>query len=446
MGLSLAQEWHIVSVSSEEWAGWSNSISIDSRDYPHIAYNCFKLKYAKWTGSEWDIQTVDSESGVGSHPSIALDSQGNPHISYYSWPGKDLKYAHLTGSEWDIQTVDSDGAVGLYTSIALDQQDHPHISYYDDTNADLKYARWTGSVWDIQTLVSKGEGGWYTSIALDSQDYPHISYCGDSPNYRLKYTHWTGNEWDTQIVDSAYYVSWDTSIALDSQDNPHISYYDANKDDLKLAWYGYDLEVGLTSFNARARGDTISLSWTVQTTEGEKILGFNIYRREVGLITTCKECEDAYPRLKDISEKTWQKVNTSPITEQNPFSYTDSGAESGHCYEYRLEAILADKNPATLGTCGVSAGLPPASFAILSVYPNPASDWLTCLLALPQAGTVELALYDLSGRLVLNQHLEVSEPTELEAILDVSMLASGVYTLQASGFGTTTEGRAVIAR
>ncbi len=103
-------------------------------------------------------------------------------------------------------------------------------------------------------------------------------------------------------------------------------------------------------------------------------------------------------------------------------------------------------SPETLATTQATAGLPPASFAILALYPNPASDYLTCLLALPQAGTVELALYDLSGRLVLNQQLEVSEPTELEAILDVSGLASGVYTLQASGFGTTTEGRAVIAR
>jgi len=88
----------------------------------------------------------------------------------------------------------------------------------------------------------------------------------------------------------------------------------------------------------------------------------------------------------------------------------------------------------------------PLSFSITAIYPNPASDKLTCLLALPSAGPVELSLYDLSGRLVLEKRLEATEPTELEAILDVSMLASGVYTLQMTAFGTTAEGRAVIAR
>lgn len=114
-------------------------------------------------------------------------------------------------------------------------------------------------------------------------------------------------------------------------------------------------------------------------------------------------------------------------------------------YEYKLEALLDVEKAETLGTTQATTGKP-TSFAILALYPNPASDTLTCLLAVPSAGAVELALYDLSGRLVFDKHLEVSEPTELSAVLDVSELASGVYTLWASSAGAEVSERAVVVR
>ena len=119
--------------------------------------------------------------------------------------------------------------------------------------------------------------------------------------------------------------------------------------------------------------------------------------------------------------------------------------EFGVAYEYRLEAVLADDAPEILGTTQATAGQP-ASFAILALYPNPSSDYLTCLLALPEAGAVELALYDISGRLVLERQFEATEPTEMEAVIDVSGLASGVYTLRANQGGAIITARAVVAK
>jgi len=243
-------------------------------------------------------------------------------------------------------------------------------------------------------------------------------------------------------VDTGGDVGEHTSISLDPSDYPHISYYDKSNYDLKYSWYGYSLGVELSSFSAHPEDSAINLNWQIHTTEDEQIAGFNLYRREM-VDEMSPLGEDMYPRLLDDD---WLRINTYLITGQNPYAYTDSDVVPGVAYEYKLEAVLADDSAETLGTTQATAGLPPASFAILALYPNPASDYLKCLLALPKAGPVELSLYDLSGRLVLNQQLEATEPTELEAILDISGLASGVYTLQASGFGTTAEGRAVIAR
>ncbi len=474
-------EWYIQVVDFDGNVGRYSSIALDTQDCAHISYyddNDNNLKYCKWTGSEWEIQTVDSYDTTGKYTSIALDSQDNPHISYcFGGYYTNLKYAYWTGSVWEIYTVDGSPHAGLHSSVSVDSQDYPHISYSNQYVVNsLWYAKWNGNFFEKQ-VVDTGEAGRFNSIAIDSQNQPHISYKGGSGN--LEYAHCTGSGWDKQIVDDGFAFSG-TSIAIDSQDYPHVSYYAAKNEDLKYSyWTGEDweiqvvdseLEVGkyssialddhnyphisyfylgcqlgtdveLISFNAQAKGNTISITWHVQTTEGEQIAGFNLYRREM-IDEMTSLGEDRYPRLL---EDNWQKINPDLITGENPYSYTDSHVDFGVAYQYKLEAVLAADAPEILGTTQATAGQP-ISFSILALYPNPSSDNLTCLLALPEAGPVELTLYDISGRLVLERRFEATEPTEMEAVIDVSNLASGVYTLRANQGGLEASARAVVLR
>jgi hypothetical protein len=71
---------------------------------------------------------------------------------------------------------------------------------------------------------------------------------------------------------------------------------------------------------------------------------------------------------------------------------------------------------------------------------------LTCLLSVPDAGLVKLELYDLSGRLVASQKLEASDAIEMEAVIDVSSLTSGVYTLKAACNGAEANAQCVVAK
>jgi hypothetical protein len=444
--------WHITSVDTVGAVGGSASLALDSSDYPHISYLDFSnwdLKYAYWTGYEWSIASVDTDGEVGFNASLTLDSSGYPHISYLESIDTigNLEYACWNGSEWSITLVDTAGDVGHSASLALDSLDYPHISYYDETNGDLKYAFWTGSIWSITSVDTAEDVGWDTSLALDSSDYPHISYF-DASNADLKYAYWTGSSWSITSIDTVGDVGFDGSLALDTSDNPHISYSDFSNNDLKYAWYEPTCQINLLSFTVQAKDKgSIVLNWQVETTPpmagGEQIAGFNLYRRPFAA-----DVAESYSFPLQEKNQGWVKINPSLITGQNPYSYADYPAEGGanpdEGGEYRLEAVLADKSTEILGTASC-APTPPA-FAITRLYPNPASDMLTCLLSIPNAGLVNLELYDLSGRLVASQKLEAGKVTELEAVMDVSSLASGVYTLQATCNGAEAKAQCVVAR
>lgn len=433
--------WLTETVDAEGFTGFHTSIALDTSNYPHISYCDISngdLKYAYWDDYCWQIITVDTAGDVGFTPSIVLDAYNRPHISYYDNSAGDLKYAYYGGSTWQISSVDTSGDVGWNTSIAIDLDDCPHISYYDATDGNLKYAYTDGSNWQIISVDTSGNVGDCSSIAIDSDDYPHISYL-HLDDLDLKYAWRSGSKWEFVTVDSEGWVGFDTSIALDSQDNPHISYYDSTNNDLKYARNIPSVEVELASFTAQGEGDSISLCWIVHATEGEDILGFNLYRRETELR------EPSSPFGTDFSQ-ICKPINSGLITGQNPYNYTDSGVEGGRRYEYRLEAVFSDDTPTTLGTCQVTAGITPRWFSIIAVYPNPAWERLTCLLFLPDAGAVELCLYDLSGRLVAEKRLTADEAGEMEVELCVAGLASGVYSLRAYAFGASADSRAVIVR
>jgi hypothetical protein len=439
--------WDITSVDTSGDVGGYNSIVLDTSDNPYIAYydsTNEALKLAQWTGSDWDFTSIDTDGDVGQYCSIALDySWGYVHISYYDATNGDLKYTHWTGTEWHIFSVDTPGNVGLDTSLAMDTGNRAHISYFDYTYEYVKYATNISGPWDISGVIQTGEFS-DTSIALDSSSYPHIAYfdTGDGV-YTLRHAQWTGSTWEIEQVDSNTWVGESNSIAIDSLDQPHISYFDYTNGDLKYARYGPNVGINLTTFSALSIDNTILLNWSVETTGGEQIAGFNLYRREINNDQDIVAESYSFPLQK--TDDSWTMVNNSLITGQNPYAYSDADVREGISYEYKLEAVLADETAETLGTTQATAAQP-TTFGIVSLYPNPATETMTCLLSVPNAGTVKLALYDLSGRAVLEKQINVSEPNEMSAVLDVSGLASGVYTLQASFGGVEASAGCVVAR
>jgi hypothetical protein len=407
-----------------ELVGYYNSLVLDSSNYPHIMYQYQSgsgdLLYTHWNGSSWQTDTVDSIGAAGGFNSLMLDSSGYPHVSYYDWSNENLKYAHWDGSAWQTETVDSAGRVGTYTSLVLNSSVYPCISYYDAIEEDLKYARWDGTTWQIETVDSAGDVGMDTSLVLDSSGYPRISYY-DYSNENLKYAHWNGSIWQFEAIDTAGSVGSYTSIKLDSSGISHISYWHNTNGQMKYARYESGAAVESVDLFANARDEGVLLSWSIV---GDGSASVSVLRG------------------------TGSSETLHPLGELNgsATSWLDVSAEAGVEYAYYLEVTEFDGTVSRFGPSEVIVPGAVSELALSDPYPNPASDSLTVSYELTQNGTVELNIYDLSGRLV--ETLVSSEQTSGRHSVNwnSSVAATGVYLLRLETNGEAITKRAVISR
>ncbi len=192
---------------------------LDSHDQPHIIFrNGSILKYAYWANGYWNIQTV--AYGVNYYASLSLDTSDNPHIAY-DWGN--LKYASFNGSSWNIQTVPETDNCSR-AALALDKNDNPHIAFEQNTSPTLysetsviRYAVWSPTAdWNIQDTPAQNSH--LSNLALDSEGFPHFTCTGTT----VLYASWNGSAWQTQTIaaynDGGYF-------ALDRYNQPNVVYF-----------------------------------------------------------------------------------------------------------------------------------------------------------------------------------------------------------------------------
>ena len=90
-------------------------------------------------------------------------------------------------------------------------------------------------------------------------------------------------------------------------------------------------------------------------------------------------------------------------------------------------------DPVSSGGCDVThAGPPPIRTDIVSVYPNPASATFSVQYATAVEGDVELGVYDVAGRRVLDRTVTHRNPGAASELFDASSLPAGVYFVRLS--------------
>ncbi|WP_046242935.1 T9SS type A sorting domain-containing protein [Hymenobacter terrenus] len=182
------------------------------------------------------------------------------------------------------------------------------------------------------------------------------------------------------------------------------------------AWYTVStaespLPVELTAFTATARELDAVLKWN--TASERNSAWFAIERSLNGT------------DWQEISRKAAAGNSSAPLA----YSATDLGAgrRAAACY-YRLHQIDLD------GTSNYSS-VQYVRFAktiefLVEAYPVPMQQYLTLDLVSPDAGPLQIELYDMTGRLIISQR-EAAPAGSSRYQVDVRTLATGNYTLRA---------------
>lgn len=195
------------------------SMAFDQKDNPIFTYyhyadqaNSFVLQLGSvfWEGSYWGVSKVDRTRGSGKFNSVAIDSKGHPVIAYanVSAETESLRYATWDGKRWNVEFIEgSTGPVPIYSvSMVLDRKDVPHIAYTQLGPRVVKYATRVNGQWQIEAVDSyvaaaDGDGYWdRDGIVLGPQGDPYVSYF-DKGLGELKIAHRIQGKWKVEVVD-----------------------------------------------------------------------------------------------------------------------------------------------------------------------------------------------------------------------------------------------------
>jgi len=197
------------------------------------------------------------------------------------------------------------------------------------------------------------------------------------------------------------------------------------------ATYSQYVPVELTTFNAIAEGNNVTLSWETATESNNN--GFEVERTVVN-----NSANTASPENLN-----WEKIGfvegKGTSSQSNIYKFSDDiSALTGQTIAYRLKQIDFDGTYSYSQTVEVENILP-SKFELSQNYPNPFNPTTTIAYQLPFDSKVELKVYDLLGNLVATVVNEKQSAGSHKVKFSSSKLTSGVYfyRMTAGGFTET---------
>ncbi len=297
-----------------------------------------------------------------------------------------------------------------------------------------------GSVPLTTTVLFTGDIPLESTVTTIFSDDSTCDSHGDYSN-RDFYFIITNTDGDGVVETSDGSYSWDTTLLPDGEYTVYVQAYDEygnqTTEQMDVTVANDTTDVVITQFWCQDSEGAILVSWTTE----EEDLSFNLYRRLARSEASTSIQGSSHKSLANSAPSSFEGyklVNPIPIMGNSPYHYLDEEIEVGVRYEYLLEAIEEGRSSYTGPTTGMTEGVIPHDFSLAPNYPNPFTDITTIVFTLPRASKVELALYDLSGRLVRRVLEGEFSAGEYHLPVDASDMSSGIYilTMKAGDFSS----------
>jgi hypothetical protein len=141
---------------------------------------------------------------------------------------------------------------------------------------------------------------------------------------------------------------------------------------------------------------------------------------------------DSYDPDGNIMSYQWQEIsgpNTAVSSGMNSSQVYISNLQEG-IYQFQL-TVTDNEGGVSMALVKISVDKNSGSGDQLTVYPNPAHDLIQSRISCFMNGTIRVNVYDMNGKTVLTDQSEKSLDI-FEKSLNISALASGMYTIQVS--------------
>lgn len=148
----------------------------------------------------------------------------------------------------------------------------------------------------------------------------------------------------------------------------------------------------------------------------------------------------------DYQVLTTIKPNLSQYQDKTLFytSDDDTVAYSYRIYAYNCEGNSSYSNEAFLYNNNLTSGNPEIITQNINIYPNPADDFFTIQLNDEIAGTGQVKIYDMTGRLVKTIEIKKLYNKGGQKVLSVNSLQEGLYILTVSINGKTENKKIIV--
>jgi len=388
---------------------------VDEQGRIHVVWYDYRdrnsdIYYKVCDGGVWGLDECIVDTDVEAiWPALALDGAGHPHVVWADQRDGNYEIYHKNhdGTSWSgDERLTSELGDSRNPSIAIGPSEHIYIVWRDERGGDPRvyFRMHDGSSWLPEENITPDIRSRGTpAVAVDGFDHVHVVWFAGSQYIRYKTfdgTNWSSAE-TVAIATSPYTPNTGPNIAVDSRNVAHVVWHDRELGD------PYDNEIYYRRFDGLIwspvesiwTGDDYSYTSSVAVDDSGNIHVAWAYRLS-GL-------GDIYYRVRD--DEAWDfTIRLTRSEAESKHASLAVGPDGGlHMVwwdardpvDANSEIYYKARDP--LHLAAVAAGEPVRnSIGELRISPNPMERSTKIRFRLGRECEVELALYDITGRLV----------------------------------------------